>query len=379
MPKLTTRTLSSLPNASQVPIIDLSADESIVVPAVASAMANWGFFQVLNHGVDAGVRAEFEEQMQAFFDIPMETKRAMKRSADNARGFFDDELTKQRVDWKQALDFGVTPSHDWSLPDADPRNANLDGFNRFPPNEILPRFRPSMVTYIEALTPLAERLSSLMALGLEAPRDFFSKQLREEHTSFLRLNYYPPLADASSSAATAAAAPPLGISPHKDAGFLTILAQDDGCHSLQVQRRSDGEWLTVHPEEGALTINTGDMAQIWSNDRYHAPLHRVLAHETKRRYSAPFFYNPGYNTRVSPIESLGSPKFSDCVWGYFRAQRFAGDFADYGTEIQISDFSVERPTWHVTNQPRFLAETNFSQPFSLEDHRELLQRPAHTE
>ena len=31
--------------------------------------------------------------------------------------------------------------------------------------------------------------------------------------------------------------PPLGISPHKDAGFLTVLAQDPDCHSLQVRRR----------------------------------------------------------------------------------------------------------------------------------------------
>ena len=38
----------------------------------------------------------------------------------------------------------------------------------------------------------------------------------------------------------------------------------------------------------------------------------------------------------------------------FRPQRFAGDFADYGTEIQISDFAKGSSSWHVPNQARLL-------------------------
>ena len=34
------------------------------------------------------------------------------------------------------------------------------------------------------------------------------------------------------------------------------------------------------------------MLQVYSNDRYVAPLHRVLANRDKHRYSAPFFFNP---------------------------------------------------------------------------------------
>jgi isopenicillin N synthase-like dioxygenase len=60
--------------------------------------------------------------------------------------------------------------------------------------------------------------------------------------------------------------------------------------------------LTVHPIPGAITVNTGDMAQIWSNGKYQAPLHRVLTNRNKVRYLAPFFYNPGYETWVEPID-----------------------------------------------------------------------------
>jgi len=36
--------------------------------------------------------------------------------------------------------------------------------------------------------------------------------------------------------------------------------------------------------------------------------------------------------------------------------RFAGDFADYGEEIQISDFAKGSGSWHVSNQSRFMGE-----------------------
>ena len=117
------------------------------------------------------------------------------------------------------------------------------------------------------------------------------------------------------------------------------------------------------------------MAQIYSNNRYHAPEHRVLTNPLKPRYSAPFFYNPAYAAAVAPLPSLGAAQFDELVWGYFRAQRFAGDFADYGTEIQISDFAKGSGSWHVNNQARFLAATDFRRPFSVEANRPLLSNP----
>jgi hypothetical protein len=61
----------------------------------------------------------------------------------------------------------------------------------------------------------------------QAPYEFSCCPLMQVHTSYLRLNYYPPNPDPGNT---------LGISPHRDAGFLTVLWQDPNCHSLQVQR-----------------------------------------------------------------------------------------------------------------------------------------------
>ena len=79
---------------------------------------------------------------------------------------------------------------------------------------------------------------------------------------------------------------------------------------------------------------------------------------------------------VKPLPSLGAPQYDELYWGYFRAQRFAGDFADYGTEIQISDFADSSSSWHVANQARFMREVDFGRPFDVEEMRPLLTRDA---
>ena len=171
----------------------------------------------------------------------------------------------------------------------------------------------------------------------------------------------------------------LGISPHKDAGFLTVLLQDDDCHSLQAE--VDGEWIDAHPVPGALTINTGDMAQIWSNGKYKAPLHRVLADKQKVRYSAPFFYNPGYQTFVRPfVSDKSKSKYTKCLWGYFRAVRFAGDLTDLGVEIQIDDFekAKDNGSAHLDRQGEFYDEGHCDIPFDVGHYEHLLKKyPCH--
>lgn len=80
--------------------------------------------------------------------------------------------------------------------------------------------------------------------------------------------------------------------------------------------------------------------KVWTNDRYKAPLHRVLANSSNERFSAPFFYNPSYSTDVLSLSSSEKPVYKTINWGHFRTQRFAGDFANYGEEIQISQFKI---------------------------------------
>jgi isopenicillin N synthase-like dioxygenase len=108
--------------------------------------------------------------------------------------------------------------------------------------------------------------------------------------------------------------------------------------------RKDGSWRPVDSVPGGLIVNIGDMAQVWSNDRYPAPLHRVLAMEEHERLSLAYFFNPAYPAVIRPLAStLGAgapPHYRDIPWSEFRRRRADGDFADYGSEVQISDYRV---------------------------------------
>ncbi len=331
---------------------------------------------MINHGIPQAKIGAFRNAMTSFFALPYRAKLSLKRNANNARGYFDDELTKRRRDWKEALDVGVPGGRDWTVHDLDLKNASLDGYNKFPIDDECPDFREVVIEYFDECSDLSNRLAILMTLALNEGKneeEHFLERMRVGHTSYLRMNYYPPCGghsdpDANDDdnlhnngfSATTASSGTLGISPHRDAGFLTILLQDDDCHSLQVARFEDDDvgdddsWVTVHPVPGSLTINTGDMAMICSNGRFRAPLHRVRTNPTKKRYSAPYFYNPSYDELCRPFAScctktneegadeqdgaasddagiprqeLHSAKYHPCLWGYFRALRFAGDLS----------------------------------------------------
>jgi isopenicillin N synthase-like dioxygenase len=394
----------------QVPVIDLSsynnnngdvADdaERLLVQAIAEACSTYGFFQVIGHGIPIELMKEFRSVGLDYFHaktITTQQQRQQQQDGDqtaaednddderrnetNARGFFDDELTKQKRDWKMALDVGVPGSRDWDRMDNDPANACLDGYNKFP-HTITPnnggnhRFRDVVVRYFTACTDLSDRLARLMAKGIVGAESNveFVDDLRQRHTSYLRLNYYPPC-DKDDE---------LGISPHRDAGFLTILLQDDDCHSLQVWH--DESWHVVSPIAGALTINTGDMAQIWSNGIYTAPLHRVLTNAITERFTAPYFYNPGYDTYVAPVVTgTTTAKYHPCLWGYFRALRFAGDLTDLGVEIQVSDYErvvvdeeeqqqQVQPSLHLRRQAMIAKHLQWNEPFSVSRLRTLIE------
>jgi isopenicillin N synthase-like dioxygenase len=165
--------------------------------------------------------------------------------------------------------------------------------------------------------------------------DYFSP----EHTSFLRLNYYPECpAPERPADASVAKAGHLGVNQHTDAGAVTVLFQDQP--GLEVFH--EGAWKLVEPLRGALVINIGDIVQVWSNDRYHAALHRALVRPDLARFTAAFFLNPPYSADYAPLPSVidtcHPPRYRPINWGEFRSRRTAGDYANQGEYAQISQY-----------------------------------------
>ncbi|KAH8057151.1 iron ascorbate-dependent oxidoreductase [Aureococcus anophagefferens] len=304
-----------------IPVLDIARlmrgeyDETDV-RALGRACASPGFFHVVNHGVPAAVIANFEAAMRDFFarQTP-EQKRRVKRTATNSRGYADDEFTKRTRDVKG---------------DATTSSPTACRASRAPSRPTTTPARASATA-----CSAASRRRWTWTPGA------FDGLFGGGHTSYLRMNYYPPHAGARFAAADAnldderlaagaeddqatpleaLGGPRLGVNRHFDAGCLTLLYQDPSCSALQV----------------------GDMLQVLSNGAYRAPEHRVLASAPgAERFSAPFFYNPAYDAEVRPLAG-NAPRYGPFSYGDWRRRRFEGDFADEGKpEIQISDYLLE--------------------------------------
>jgi isopenicillin N synthase-like dioxygenase len=293
-----------------------------------AACRKCGFFQAIDHGISASLLERVQVQMRAFFALPHADKQRILRTDSNCWGYYDKELTKNTRDWKEIFDVG-------------PEEAEGPVAGAMPQwPDALPEFKTTMTAYIDACRNVANRLLTAIAANLGVPAIDLLRAFGQDDSSFLRLNYYPLCADpAPADTSTTAPVGHLGINRHTDAGALTILIQNEQA-GLQVY--CDGAWRLVTPRPDALVINIGDIVQVWSNDRYRAPLHRVLANSEHVRYSAAFFFNPSYATDYAPLSPLCSaeapPLYRSINWGEFRARRAAGDYADYGHEVQISDY-----------------------------------------
>lgn len=311
----------------RIPVLDIAdLAQPATLRALDAACREWGFFQVTHHGLDTAVLRRVQAAARDFFALPDAARQAIARSDANPWGYYDAELTKNTRDWKQIFDYG--PADGGALRPQWPAG--------------LPDFEPAVRAYYLACERLAQRLIGAVSINLGMPADTLQAFFGAAQSSFVRLNHYP--ACPAPAAPEGVATPQqgfLGVNHHTDAGALTLLLQDK-VPGLQVFR--DGRWHLVEPRADALVVNIGDIVQVWSNDRYRAALHRVLANCERARYSAPFFYNPSYATTYAPLPSTVDaghpPRYRPINWAEFRALRAAGDYADRGVEVQIEHYTL---------------------------------------
>lgn len=317
----------------EFPTIDFSSAPDDVVLQIGQACKDWGFFQVVNHGVPLELLAKVEDLGRRFFALSAEEKRKVKRDEVNAMGYHDGENTKNVRDWKEVFDFLVEDRT--AIPASlEPDDQELRILiNQWPLHP--PEFREVCQEYAREVEKLAYKLLELIAQSLGLPKSrlngFFKGQ-----TSLVRLNYYPPCPFPDLA---------LGVGRHKDASALTILAQDS-VGGLQIRRKSDHQWVPVKPTPNAFIINVGDAVQVWSNDKYESVEHRVVVNSVKERFSVPFFFFPGHQVMLKPLEGIlngDSPRYKEYNWGKFLATRNRSDFKKQAVEnIQISHVRIEQ-------------------------------------
>ena len=311
--------------AASIPVIDLDGPPGTTMRLLRQGCESWGLFHVVGHGIGAALLKAVHDQSRAFFARPRGDKQQLSRSREHPWGYFDRELTKTRRDRKEIFDIAC---HASTGADAA---APFGGDTPWPGEPAA--FREVMNAHAGACEALSQRLLAVLAATVGVEAEALLRHFQPSHSSFLRLNYYP----VDDALAAELGASDLGIHHHTDAGALTILLQD---RVSGLQLFKDGLWHDIAPLDGALTVNIGDMAQVWSNDAYMAPIHRVRAMTRLDRYSAAFFYNPSYAAVMAPEAADAAARYRPFGWGEFRAGRAAGDYANHGAEVQISDYRV---------------------------------------
>ncbi|CAN0903955.1 Protein DOWNY MILDEW RESISTANCE 6 [Linum grandiflorum] len=220
-----------------------------VVEQVKDACKEWGFFQVINHGVPLHLVQRIHETCKEFFDMDLEEKKKVKRDEVNPLGYHDGEHTKNVRDWKEVYDFLIKE------PNLIPASPDLDSDelrtirNQWPSSPS--QFRVVCQEYAGEMERLAFKLIEIISLSLGLPGDRLNGYL-ENQISFVRINHYPPCPFSDMT---------LGCGQHHDFDVITILAQDN-VGGLEVKSKSDGRWVPVKPTPDAFIINVGDICQV---------------------------------------------------------------------------------------------------------------------
>jgi isopenicillin N synthase-like dioxygenase len=304
-----------------LPVIDLSGDKHRAAEAVRDACRRAGFFYVVGHGVDADLQDRLEALSRQFFAQPIERKMAIRMELGGAawRGYFPvrGELTKGKPDLKEGLYFGA------ELPDGDPRVAAgtpLHGRNLFPD---IPRFRETVLDYMDAMTRLGHWMMEIFGLSLGLGESYFQRHYTSDPLVLFRIFNYP-------EAEPRPGEPEWGVGEHTDYGLLTILKQDD-VGGLQVKMPSGAStWIDAPPIAGAFVCNIGDMLDRMTGGFYRSTPHRVLNPGSRARLSFPFFFDPGFDAEVRPIRP-GGEIVDDKVdrWDGASVHEFTGTYGDY--------------------------------------------------
>ncbi|KAK8671120.1 hypothetical protein V6N13_037727 [Hibiscus sabdariffa] len=286
-PKLT----ANISSSSDIPIIDLSKlmegdkDERFSeVMQLKTACEEWGFFQVLNHGIDLNVLENMEKVAKDFFMLPLHEKQKYPMAPGTVQGYGQAFVfsENQKLDWCNMFALGVEPPCI--------RNPKL-----WPSNPA--NFREILEIYSREIRELCKILLKYIAVSLGLKGEVFEEMFRVA-VQAVRMNYYPPCSRPDLV---------LGLSPHSDGSALTVL-QHGKDSSVGLQILKDQTWLPVQPIPNALVINIGDTLEVLTNGKYKSVEHRAVTHKEKDRLSIVTFYAPSYEIELGPMPELVDEK-----------------------------------------------------------------------
>lgn len=280
---------SSPPSSTAaIPVVDLGGDDpDRMAEQIVAAGREFGFFQVINHGVPEDVMGAMMSAAEEFFKLPTEEKMAHYSTDSTKLPRFHTSVGKEQEQllyWRDCLKIGCYPFEEFRRQWPD-KPAGL---------------AEALEPYTAAVRGVALRVLRLAALGLGlADEAHFEAGEVTAGPVIMNVNHYVACPDPSLT---------LGIAPHCDPNVVTVL-MDNGVRGLQARRHGSGGgggegWVDVDPPPGALVVNFGHQMEVVTNGRVRAGEHRAVTSARAARTSVAAFVMPAMGCVVSPAPGM---------------------------------------------------------------------------
>ncbi|XP_015584164.1 1-aminocyclopropane-1-carboxylate oxidase isoform X2 [Ricinus communis] len=230
------------------PVVDLSKlngeEKKPTMELIKDACENWGFFELVNHGISHELLDIVERLTKEHYKKFME-QRFKEMVASKGLEAVQSEIND--LDWESTFFLRHLPiSNMAEIPDLDEE------------------YRNTMKEFAKELEKLAEKLLDLLCENLGLEQGYLKKAFygSKGPTFGTKVSNYPPCPK-----------PDLikGLRAHTDAGGIILLFQDD---------------------------------KVISNGKYKSVMHRVIAQTDGTRMSIASFYNPGSDAVICPAPAL---------------------------------------------------------------------------
>ena len=242
---------------------------------IKDACENWGFFEVINHGISHELLDTVEKFTKEHYKKCMEQRfkeMVASKGLEGVQTEIDD------LDWESTFFLKHLPVSNISeVPDLEDD------------------YRKIMKEFADKLEKLAEQLLDLLCENLGLEQGYLKKVFygSKGPTFGTKVSNYPPCPK-----------PDLikGLRAHTDAGGIILLFQDDKFSGLQLLK--DDKCIDVPPMRHSIVINLGDQLEVITNGKYKSVEHRVIAQPDGNRMSLASFYNPGSDAVIYPAPEL---------------------------------------------------------------------------
>ncbi|PIN04039.1 Hyoscyamine (6S)-dioxygenase [Handroanthus impetiginosus] len=215
-----------------VPVIDLQKSEDHnragIIQQIFHASQEFGFFQVINHGIPVSLMDDTMNVFKEFFGMPAEYK----------AGFYSTDGSKKCRIYSSTMNYDKEEVHYWRDNFTHHCHPIEDQFQFWP--EKPTRYREIVGTYSVEAREFLLRILDLISEGLGLKQGYFDGELSK--IQLLSVNHHIPCPNPSLT---------LGMPEHCDPNLISMLQQ---CSVPGLQVFLQGQWMNIDPTPNAIVF-----------------------------------------------------------------------------------------------------------------------------